>query len=92
MSYFTIPINAGSEEERASRIAENESRGFELVKTFEREKEHKSWGNHGYRVGNEAVFKYAGSDLSKQYCAIMRRCNIQYLKQKAAQSVETVSS
>ena len=82
MTYFTIPINAGSEEERAQRIADNEAKGFELVKTFERKKEHKNWGNNGYRIGNEAVFKYSGSDSRVNYCAVMRRSNVEYLEQK----------
>jgi len=83
MTYFTIPINAGSEGELARRIADNEAKGFELVRTFEREKEHKSWGNHGYRVGGEAAFKYEGSDSSVVYGAVMRRSNVEYLKRKA---------
>lgn len=82
MSYFTIPISAGSEEELKKRIRESEALGFELVKTYEEEGDYPKWGNSGYRVGGEAVFNHKGTDYSKRYRAVMRRCNKDYLNRR----------
>lgn len=82
MSYFTIPISAKSEEELNKRIADNEKKGFELIKTYTREVEGNDWRNDGYRIGGEAVLRFAGNHSYRSYCAVMRRDNRKYLEEK----------
>lgn len=83
MTYFTIPISAKSEEELAERIADNEKKGFELVKTYTREGGGNNWKNNGYRQGGQAVLSFAGSDSHRSYHAVMRRSNEEYLRLKS---------
>lgn len=45
--YFTIKINAKSPEELDKRIADNISRGFEVVRLYEDEKESQDWIDSG---------------------------------------------
>lgn len=87
MTYFTIPVNAQSAEESARRIADNKAKGFELVKTFTHETEGNKWINNGYRSGGQAVLKYGGNESHTAHCAIMRRCNIEYLARKKKEMV-----
>lgn len=82
MTYFTIPISARSEEELMKRIADSESLGFELVKKYTKESEGTSWRNEGYRSGGQAVLRYGGNSSHTSYCAVMRRSNEEYLRQK----------
>ncbi|WP_438312264.1 hypothetical protein [Sporosarcina sp. FA9] len=82
MAYFTIPVNAQSADELAQRITDNESRGFELVKTFTHETEGNVWKNSGYRSGGQAVLKYGGNESRTSYSAVMRRDNSEYLEDK----------
>ena len=84
MTYFTIPISARSKEELAARIADSESIGFELVKKYTKESEGTTWVNEGYRSGGEAVFRHGGNSSHTSYCAVMRRSNEEYEKQKKA--------
>lgn len=73
--YFTIEINAQSPEELARRIADNESRGFELVASKEVEHENGYASNSSY-VGTDGVRRRY--KVGSRYCkhrAIMRRVN-----------------
>lgn len=82
-NYFTVPITARTAAERDRRVSENESRGFELVRTFEKEKTNKSWEGNSNRIGNESLFRFKGDSTSVLYCAVMRRDNTSYLEEKA---------
>lgn len=53
MSYFTMTINAKSEEELDKRIQDSEKRGFEVVKRGVQEKSRNVWHDEGYRPGGE---------------------------------------
>lgn len=73
--YFTTEINAQSPEELARRIADNESRGFELVASKEIESENGYASNSSY-VGTDGVRRRY--KVGSRYCkhrAIMRRVN-----------------
>lgn len=61
--YFTIEINAGTEKELNMRIADNESRGFKIVKVGQTEKH-----EHVYRSG-----EYRGINTHNRFRAVMRR-------------------
>lgn len=73
--YFTIKINAKSPEELDRRIADNISRGFELVRLYEDEKEGHDWKDSGYRDRDGAKYRYNGCHVFRHYGAIMRRAN-----------------
>lgn len=81
--YFTIPITARSVEERQKRIADNELRGFELVKMFENLTEVNGWRNKGFQDEGGVRLQYDGTDSHTSYCAIMRRENTKPHKSKS---------
>lgn len=61
--YFKITVNASCKRELDMRIAENESRGFELVGIHEVEK-----AEHVYQRD-----EYRGMNVQKGYRAVMQR-------------------
>lgn len=74
--YFTITINAQSPSELKMRIADNESRGFELVATHDIEKESNVIVNSQHRsLNGDRKYRHAGTDVHKSYRAEMRRKN-----------------
>ncbi|MEK5068078.1 hypothetical protein [Sporosarcina sp. FSL K6-1508] len=73
--YFEIKVEAKSKEELSARVGDNESRGFEVARYYEYEKEGNSWLDGGYRNRDGAKYRHAGNSSHKFYGAVMRRDN-----------------
>lgn len=76
MKYFEIRVQAGSREELAKRVADNELRGFEVAWYYEYEKESGSYtSNNKYRTADGKSRRMRVGSYSKHYGAVMRRKN-----------------
>lgn len=67
--YFETTINCLSEEERSTRIADLESRGFELVRCFERA------DRFSQDVSGSGRRRHKGTQTDASYGAVLRRYN-----------------
>lgn len=73
--YFKITINATTSDELATRIADCESRGFELVASEEVECDHGYTGNSSYTDTEGVRRRYKVGSMYRTYRAEMRRLN-----------------
>lgn len=78
--YFPIIINAQSEEELSRRIADNETRGFELVHSDVTEHEYNMATSSHYKSVNGTTTRYRTISGHKVYRAQMRRPNDHYVE------------
>ena len=90
--YFTIPVTARSPEELEMRIKDNESRGFELVKTGRKDNIVDVWRDGGYRNAAGAVYRHGGLDVHTSYTAVMKRDNAKFLEEKKRREEENERS
>lgn len=70
---FQFPMQAGSPEELAERIAGHESRGFEVVRYFEVEKESSGTIESNYVDASGVTRRMNVGSFYKSYGAVMRR-------------------
>jgi len=76
--YFPITINASSLEELAARIADNELRGFELVKSAMSESDMGYATNSSYVDSEGVIRRYKIDSATRKYQAVMRRENTEF--------------
>lgn len=79
MPYFNIIINAKSPEELARRIADNELRGFEVVKYYEKEREFRELMSTNYIGPDGKCRRQMQSTSHKSHMVVMRRANYEKL-------------
>lgn len=70
---FTFLVHAKSSEELAKRVADNESRGFEVVRYFETETESRGTTGGNYVDAAGKTRRYSTSSCYKKFGAVMRK-------------------
>jgi len=82
--YFYVPVNASSEKELNARIADNELRGFELVRSAEIESSHGVGTNTSYVDVDGVTRRYRLDAVTRKYQALMRRDNSEFERNDGA--------
>lgn len=76
--YFYTTINASSAKELAARVADNELRGFELVRSAESETSTGYGTNSSYVDPKGVRRRYRVDTVTRKFQALMRRENRDY--------------